>query len=125
VTSDEIVTSKPVQFQVYGKSRTQTVDPISDDLLYEVRDAIQQNPNIELVEVQGHTDDGGTAEFNMQLSQDRADAVRQWLIDAGVPQDKLVAKGYGFERPLSDNRVKTGRQKNRRVQFMIIKRRQR
>lgn len=125
VTSDEIVTSKPVQFQVYGKSRAQTVDPISDDLLYEVRDAMAQNPSIEVVEVQGHTDDEGTAEFNMQLSQDRADAVRQWLVDAGVPKDKLVAKGYGFEKPLSDNRVKTGRQKNRRVQFMIIKRRQR
>lgn len=125
VTTDEIQTSKPVEFVVYGKSRTQTIDPISDDLLHEVRDAINQNPDIELVEVQGHTDDGGVAAFNMTLSQERAEAVRDWLIQAGVPKEKLVAKGYGFEKPLGDNRVKTGRQKNRRVQFMIIKRRQR
>jgi outer membrane protein OmpA-like peptidoglycan-associated protein len=125
VTTDEIQTSKPVEFVVYGKSRTQTIDPISDDLLHEVRDAINQNPDIELVEVQGHTDDGGVAAFNMTLSQERAEAVRDWLIQAGVPKEKLVAKGYGFEKPLGDNRVKTGRQKNRRVQFMIVKRRQR
>ncbi|WP_434044001.1 MULTISPECIES: OmpA family protein [Sorangium] len=122
VHTDEITTSKPVQFVPYGKTRTQTVDPISDEILYEVRDAILQNPDIELVEVQGHTDDNGTEKFNMTLSQDRADAVLSWLVAAGVPRDKLVAKGYGFEQPLADNRVKTGRQKNRRVQFMIIKR---
>ncbi|WP_438016681.1 OmpA family protein [Sorangium sp. So ce315] len=122
VSADEITTSKPVQFIPYGKTRAQTVDPISDEILYEVRDVILQNPDIELVEVQGHTDDNGTEEFNLVLSQDRADAVLSWLVAAGVPREKLVAKGYGFEQPLADNRIKTGRQKNRRVQFMIIKR---
>ncbi|WP_437305899.1 OmpA family protein [Sorangium sp. So ce388] len=122
VHADEITTSKPVQFIPYGKTRTQTVDPISDEVLYEVRDAILQNPDIELVEVQGHTDDNGTEEYNLILSQERADAVLSWLVAAGVPREKLVAKGYGFEQPLADNRVRTGRQRNRRVQFMIIKR---
>lgn len=125
VAGDEIVTSKPVQFRVYGKTRRETVAPISDELLYEVRDVIQQHPEIELVEVQGHTDDNGTEEYNLKLSQQRADAVLEWLVAAGVPREKLVAKGYGFERPLGDNRVKTGRQKNRRVQFMIVKRKPR
>ncbi|WP_437589082.1 OmpA family protein [Sorangium sp. So ce1000] len=122
VNTEEITTSKPVRFIPYGKSRAETVDPISDEILYEVRDAIQQNPDIELVEVQGHTDDNGTEQFNLALSQARADAVLSWLVSAGVPREKLVAKGYGFEQPLADNRIKTGRQKNRRVQFMIIKR---
>lgn len=122
VSADEITTSRPVQFVVYGTTRAQTVDPVSDEILYEVRDAIQQNPDIELVEVQGHTDDSGTEEYNLRLSQQRADAVLSWLVAAGVPREKLVAKGYGFEQPLGDNRVKTGRQKNRRVQFVIIKR---
>ncbi|WP_044986038.1 OmpA family protein [Sorangium cellulosum] len=122
VNADEITTSKPVQFVVYGKTRAQTVDPVSDEILYEVRDAIQQNPDIELVEVQGHTDDSGTEEYNQRLSQERAEAVLSWLVAAGVPREKLVARGYGFEQPLGDNRVKTGRQKNRRVQFVIIKR---
>ncbi|WP_437563665.1 OmpA family protein [Sorangium sp. So ce542] len=122
VNADEITTSKPVQFVVYGKTRAQTIDPVSDEILYEVRDAIQQNPDIELVEVQGHTDDSGTEEYNQRLSQERAEAVLSWLVAAGVPREKLVARGYGFEQPLGDNRVKTGRQKNRRVQFVIIKR---
>ncbi|WP_437282469.1 OmpA family protein [Sorangium sp. So ce375] len=122
VNTEEITTSKPVRFVVYGKTRAQTVDPISDEILYEVRDAIQQNPDIELVEVQGHTDDNGSESYNLALSQQRADAVLSWLVAAGVPREKLVAKGYGFEQPLGDNRVKTGRQKNRRVQFVIIKR---
>lgn len=122
VPGDEIVTSKPIQFVVYGKTRAETVTPISDEILHEVRDVIQQNPDIELVEVQGHTDDNGSEEYNLRLSQQRAEAVLSWLVAAGVPREKLVAKGYGFEQPLGDNRVKTGRQKNRRVQFMIIKR---
>lgn len=121
VTKDEIVTSKPIEFVTYGKNRFETVSPISDDVLKEVRDAIEQNPNIEQVEVQGHTDDSGNEQFNLNLSQKRADTVRDWLIAAGVPAQKLVAKGYGFEKPLADNRIRTGRQKNRRVQFIIIK----
>lgn len=122
VTKDEIVTSKPIEFTVYGKGRFETVSPISDDVLKEVRDAIEQNPDIELVEVQGHTDDSGDEKFNLNLSQQRAEAVRNWLIGAGVSENKLTAKGYGFEKPAADNRVRTGRQKNRRVQFVIVKR---
>ncbi|EYF07619.1 OmpA family protein [Chondromyces apiculatus] len=125
VTESEIVTSRPIQFVMNGKERWQTVDRISDEILYEVRDAIQQDPSIEQVEVQGHTDDEGTEQYNLDLSQQRADAVRKWLVQAGVPESKLIAKGYGFEKPLGDNRVRTGRQKNRRVQFMITKRSQR
>jgi OmpA-OmpF porin, OOP family len=122
LTGDEIVTSEPVQFVTYGKTRQQTVAPVSDALLGEVRNVIVRNPDIERVEVQGHTDDNGTAEYNLRLSQERADAVLQWLVAASVPKDRLVAKGYGFDRPLGDNRVKTGRQQNRRVQFVIIQR---
>ncbi|AKT40347.1 OmpA family protein [Chondromyces crocatus] len=125
VTTSEIVTSKPIQFVMNGKERWQTVDRISDDLLYEVRDAIVQDPTIQLVEVQGHTDDEGDEKYNLDLSQQRADAVRQWLIQAGVPANKLVAKGYGMEKPLADNRIRTGRQKNRRVQFVIVQRAER
>jgi outer membrane protein OmpA-like peptidoglycan-associated protein len=89
----------------------------------EIRDAIIQHPEIVKIEVQGHTDDMGTEEYNQRLSQERAEAVRQWLIDAGVPADKLVAKGYGMSRPLADNRMRPGRTKNRRVQFVILEKR--
>ena len=88
----------------------------------EIRDVIVQRPEISKIEVQGHTDDEGQDDFNAKLSQDRADAVREWLIQAGIPADKLIAKGYGYTRPLSDNRIRQGRDMNRRVQFLILER---
>jgi len=79
-------------------------------------------PSIKKIEVQGHTDDSGDTDFNMTLSQQRADAVRQWLINAGIKADKLVAKGYGSTVPIADNRIREGRQKNRRVAFIVTER---
>lgn len=120
VVGDEIVIGQQVQFQVYGKTRSQTVAPVSKDLMNEIRNVIQQHPEIVKIEVQGHTDDSGDDVFNQHLSEERAAAVRQWLIEAGIPGDKLSAKGYGYSRPIADNRIRQGRQQNRRVQFVII-----
>jgi len=122
VVENEIVITQQVQFQVYGKTKSETVSPVSQDLMNEIRDAINQHPEILKIEVQGHTDDSGDEAFNQHLSEERAQAVRQWLIDAGIPANKLVAKGYGYKKPLGDNRIKTGRQANRRVQFVIVER---
>jgi outer membrane protein OmpA-like peptidoglycan-associated protein len=123
VENGEIAINTQIQFQTYGKHKSETVSPVSEELMKEIRDAIMTHPEIVKVEVQGHTDDSGSEDFNQRLSQERADAVRQWLIEAGVPADKLVAKGYGYWKPLSDNRVKAGRTKNRRVQFVILEKR--
>jgi outer membrane protein OmpA-like peptidoglycan-associated protein len=121
--NNEIAIGAQIQFQTYGKHKSETVAPVSGELMKEIRDAIIQHPEIVKIEVQGHTDDMGTEEYNQRLSQERAEAVRQWLIDAGVPADKLVAKGYGMSRPLADNRMRPGRTKNRRVQFVILEKR--
>jgi outer membrane protein OmpA-like peptidoglycan-associated protein len=122
VTRDEIILKQQVQFKTDGKTLGEAVAKDSDALLTEVKDAIMGDANIELVEVQGHTDHEADESYNMELSQKRAASVRQYLIDKGVPADKMVAKGYGFNRPIADNRIRTGRQKNRRVQFVIVKR---
>ena len=50
----------------------------------------------------------------------RAEAVRDWLVEAGIPAAKLTIKGYGSNVPIADNRIKEGRTKNRRVQFIIL-----
>src|SRR5690606_32634479 len=119
-----ILISKRIEFSTYGDSIDESVTPDSEQVLREVADAIKSRPEIVRVEVQGHTDDSGDEEYNVDLSQRRAEAVRKWLVDkGGVPADKLVAKGYGFSRPIADNRVRTGRQRNRRVQFVIIEKR--
>jgi outer membrane protein OmpA-like peptidoglycan-associated protein len=120
VGSQEIKILAQIQFKFNGKARGDTVSPVSDELMKEIRDVIQQHPEIVKIEVQGHTDDDGTEAYNMRLSRERADAVREWLIAGGIPAAKLVARGYGSERPLADNRIKKGRGLNRRVQFVIL-----
>lgn len=121
VTTGEIVILRQVTFKFAQSSLDQTVDPVSDDLLTEVRDVILQHPEIERIEVQGHADDQGTADFNQVLSQARAEAVRIWLVKRGIDGKRLTAKGYGATRPVATNQTDAGRQRNRRVQFVIVK----
>lgn len=110
-----------IEFNLYGKYRTQTAEPVTDEQLRSIKDAIMGDPSIDMVEVQGHTDDSGDASFNANLALERAQEVRRWLIGVGVPASKLVAKGYGDRVPVGDNRIFDGRQKNRRVDFKVIK----
>ena len=68
-------------------------------------------------EIVGHTDNSGDAAMNLRLSEDRANAVRDYLIAQGVNPDSLVAIGYGQERPRADNGTEEGRAQNRRIEF--------
>jgi outer membrane protein OmpA-like peptidoglycan-associated protein len=70
------------------------------------------------VEVAGHTDDVGTPEANLELSEGRAKAVMAALVQRGVPADRLTAKGYGQTAPVADNRTEEGRERNRRVELV-------
>lgn len=92
----------------------------SSALLEEVAEVLQKNQNIEVVEIQGHTDNTGGREHNQKLSDARAASVRDWLIKAGVSAARLQAKGYGQDRPLAPNVTEANRTKNRRVQFIIV-----
>lgn len=70
------------------------------------------------VEVAGHTDNVGTDEYNMGLSLRRAEAVRNYLVDKGVPADRLTVKNYGESQPVADNATSEGRFQNRRVELI-------
>jgi len=70
------------------------------------------------IEVAGHTDSMGSDAYNMNLSQQRAEAVRNFLISKGVAADRLTAKGYGESQPVADNATEEGRFKNRRVELI-------
>ena len=70
------------------------------------------------IEVAGHTDSRGSDEYNINLSQRRADAVRNYLISKGIAADRLTAKGYGESQPVADNATDEGRFKNRRVELI-------
>jgi len=73
------------------------------------------------IEVAGHTDSRGSDEYNMNLSQQRAEAVRNYLISKGIAADRLTAKGYGESQPVADNATDEGRFKNRRVELVPLK----
>ena len=72
------------------------------------------------VEIEGHTDDVGSALKNLRLSQKRAETIRAVLVKAGVSPARLVAKGYGPTRPRAPNTTAAGREQNRRVEFLIL-----
>lgn len=80
---------------------------------------LKDNPKLR-IEVAGHTDSLGTAEINNRLSQQRADAVRQYLVDKGIAAARLRAKGYGSTQPIATNDTEEGRQQNRRTEFEIL-----
>jgi outer membrane protein OmpA-like peptidoglycan-associated protein len=73
-----------------------------------------------VIEVGGHTDDTGTAEGNVQLSDDRANVVRAYLEGKGIATERLQAKGYGQLSPIAKNNTETGRAKNRRTAFTVL-----
>ena len=78
--------------------------------------ALRQAPDLKL-EVGGHTDNVGTAESNLSLSDARAKSVMKYLSDKGIVASRLTAKGYGQMSPVADNRGEDGRAKNRRVEL--------
>jgi OmpA-OmpF porin, OOP family len=116
VSESEILILDQVQFDT-GKA---VIKKVSDDLLDQVANVLREHPEITKVEVQGHTDDRGYRALNDTLSQARASAVMKAMIQRGIAADRLTAKGYGQNRPLVENTTEEGRQKNRRVQFIIV-----
>jgi OOP family OmpA-OmpF porin len=97
-----------------GKS---TLTPESQTMLNTVAETLKANPTVK-VEVQGHTDSTGKRATNVRISQERADAVKNYLISQGVGADQLTAKGYGPDQPVGDNKTAEGRAQNRRVQLV-------
>ncbi len=84
--------------------------------LYEL---LKSNPGVR-IEIGGHTDSSGTEEHNIVLSEKRAGAVRQFLIEKGIAGERMNVTGYGETRPLTDNDTEEGRQRNRRTEIKII-----
>lgn len=89
--------------------------PVLDQLAY----SISQYPNT-VIRVEGHTDSTGSASFNQTLSENRASSVAGYLMQRGVPGNRVESVGYGFTRPIADNATASGRAQNRRVEILII-----
>ena len=85
-----------------------------DSLISRMRDA-----NVEEISLVGHTDAIGSDEYNMKLSQRRAEAVKSYLVSQGMPAEKIHTEGRGKREPIADNKTKEGRQENRRVDVAV------
>lgn len=88
-------------------------------MLTEAVSIMKRNPNLK-VEVDGHTDNTGTAAYNMTLSERRAKAVRDFFVARGIDPARLTTKGFGFSKPAASNKTKEGRAKNRRVELTPV-----
>ncbi len=93
-----------------GGSRT-TLDGVAADL--------KKYPQLR-IELQGHTDSSGSDAYNMSLSKRRAEAVRTYLVQQGVPAPQLDARGYGESMPIESNTTAEGRATNRRVAMFVL-----
>ncbi len=104
--------------RVYFDFGRATLRPESFPELEELVDFM--NNRDERVEIAGHTDNVGKDTDNMHLSQQRAEAIRNYLIKKGIPGARIIAKGYGASLPIADNATEEGRQKNRRTEVKIL-----
>ncbi len=117
LTEGELVIREKIYFD-YDK---ETIRPESYDVIDEVARVLAAHPEIALIEVQGHTDSKGNAEYNLELSRRRAEAVVAYLVEeGGIARDRLDPVGFGESQPLVEGNGEDARARNRRVQFIIV-----
>lgn len=93
----------------------------SEQVLEQLRLYLEQNPRVTELRIEGHTDNVGSPESNLQLSGQRALTIKNWLIERGIKKERLLAVGFGQTKPIADNATPEGQAKNRRTEFRIAK----
>ncbi len=119
-------------FELIGKNATINLQGVEFDfnkatlraesytILNEAAQILKNNPTIQ-VEIHGHTDNVGARSYNMELSRDRAESVMNYLIESkGINPTRLQARGFGPDKPIASNATESGRQENRRVEFVVV-----
>lgn len=99
-----------------GKS---VIDPASFDELDEVAQMLIDNPKL-VIQLEGHTDNQGSMSKNMELSQERVDAVKDYLVDKKVSKSRVKTKAFGGTKPISKDKTPEARNLNRRVEIRIL-----
>lgn len=103
--------------KIYFETNKSVIQGRSFEILDTVATVLADYPAIS-IEIQGHTDSRGPDAKNLKLSESRANAVRAYLLGKGVAPERLSARGYGEERPIDSNKTASGREANRRVEFV-------
>jgi OOP family OmpA-OmpF porin len=115
VKQDRIEIKEKIMFDV-DKA---TIKPESHGLLDEIVGVVQKNQQLKKISIEGHTDSDGSDKYNRKLSDQRAGAVKAYLVEHGVVEQRLASIGYGESAPIADNGTAEGKEKNRRVEFLI------
>ena len=119
----EINIEAPTDFvleNVFFDTGKATLKPTSNKALNNLVDVLKLK-NTMVVEIQGHTDNVGKPEDNMKLSQQRAEAVKTFLVSKGIDTKRVTAKGYGDTSPVENNATESGKAKNRRTSLKVLK----
>ncbi len=111
----KIVIGEKVQFE----QNSPAIKAESNGLLDEVVEVIKKNPQIKMIDIEGHASAEGNEAANVTLSDARAKSVMAYLVTKGVAATILTAKGFGSSKPIADNTTEDGREKNRRVEFNV------
>jgi outer membrane protein OmpA-like peptidoglycan-associated protein len=124
VALDILESEQEIQIQLGSEVLFDTarfdLKPAATEALQQAAELLARHPDGP-VRIEGHTDSVGTAESNQILSENRAAAVRQWLIVNGIPAARITAKGFGQTAPVASNDTPEGRQRNRRVEIRLQK----
>jgi len=115
---DSLIVLGEVLFEVNSFKLRPEIFPQLDSLV----DFLQRNPSTK-IEISGHTDSTGKEQHNLKLSENRADAVAEYVVDKGISTFRVSFNGFGSSKPIADNATDAGRRKNRRVEILIHNRR--
>jgi len=115
VKADQILVPGSIAFD----GTTSNLLTTSDPALEELRLFLEQNPRVTKLRIEGYTDNQGKPEDNEKLSGERALSVKKWLVAKGVAKDRLIAAGFGQNKPVADNATAEGRAKNQRIEFKL------
>ena len=116
VENNRIAFEEKIQFDL-DKA---TIKPESDSLLQEIIKVIKENPHIKKIAIEGHTSSEGSDRHNLKLSDQRAKAVMDYMINkGGLAKEMFTAKGFGETKLIADESTEEGKEKNRRVEFNI------
>jgi outer membrane protein OmpA-like peptidoglycan-associated protein len=104
---------------VYFDTNADTIQKRSFPLLDQVSEMLNQAEHVKRVRIEGHTDNRGSPQYNLELSKRRAASVLRYLSEHGVEASRLESEGYGLAKPIADNNTDQGRGANRRVEFIV------
>jgi outer membrane protein OmpA-like peptidoglycan-associated protein len=119
IDEEDLIFLEGISNQITFETGSSRLTPSSKEILQQVKEIIDNYPG-RILSIEGHTDNTGSAELNQELSEERAKACYNYLVELGISPKFLRYRGFGENNPVSDNLNAEGREKNRRVEFHFI-----